>query len=68
MKNKVNYDEHVWQSLSPIDHLQWNQGKGGPAFCLLHEDEEPRFISQADGFAAALRTHDAWWKRMLFPG
>jgi arylformamidase len=68
MKNKVNYDEHVWQSLSPIDHLQSNQGKGGPAFCLLHEDEEPRFISQADSFAAALRTHGRLVEEDVVPG
>jgi len=41
------------QAMSPIAHVAGVVGH--PLFCLVHEDTNPRFASQADDFAARLR-------------
>ena len=46
-------DPRVRSALSPVSHVR--EIIGHPVFCLLHEDTIPRFGSQADAFAAALR-------------
>jgi acetyl esterase/lipase len=59
-------DGQGWKALSPIYRIDSPSPR--PAFCLVHEDEVPRFISQADAFAAALQAHGITETEGVSPG
>jgi acetyl esterase/lipase len=59
-------DGQGWKPISPIDRL--DTPPPHPAFCLVHEDEVPRFTSQADAFAAALQAHGITETEGVSPG
>ena len=55
-----------WARLSPISYVQTMQAH--PAFCLLHEDTNHRFVEQAESFETVLRQHKETVLTRLAPG
>jgi len=66
MVGQVANGEAGWKTLSPIDQLATPEKR--PAFCVVHEDRVPRFVSQADAFVAALRAHHVEADEEVAPG
>jgi len=59
-------DHTAWRALSPTENL--SQMQAHPAFCLLHEDTDRRFIEQAGLFETALSSHGETLRTALAPG
>jgi acetyl esterase/lipase len=65
-RGKIDTDDRSLQAVSPIDRLDAPGPR--PAFCLVHEDTQPRFVAQADAFAAALTAHGDKEDEEVSPG
>jgi acetyl esterase/lipase len=65
-RGKIDIDERSLQAVSPIDRLDAPGVR--PAFCLIHENTQPRFVAQADAFAAALHAHGDREEEDVSPG
>jgi acetyl esterase/lipase len=65
-RGKIETDDRSLQAVSPIDRLDAPGLR--PAFCLIHENTQPRFVAQADAFAAALHAHGDTEDEEVSPG
>ena len=55
-----------WTRYSPVSYVATMQAH--PAFCLLHEDTNRRFIEQAESFETVLRQHNETVLTTVAPG
>ncbi len=59
-------DPAQWTRYSPVSYVGTMQAH--PAFCLLHENTNHRFIEQAESFESVLRQHHETVMTKLAPG
>ena len=59
-------DPAAWTRYSPVSYVGTMQAH--PAFCLLHEDTNQRFIEQAQSFETVLRQHNETLLTKVVPG